>query len=83
MLAGWASECVERVLPVFEERHPQDDRPRKALEVTRAFARGEISVGAARQASLRVSSRRSRLTGTNRFSTSAAITPRRRGTQAE
>jgi hypothetical protein len=52
MLAQWASECVERVLPVFEERHPQDDRPRKAVEATRAFARGEIGIGAARQAAV-------------------------------
>lgn len=34
MLAQWASECVERVLPVFQERHPDDDRLRKAVEAT-------------------------------------------------
>lgn len=52
MLAQWASVCVERVLPLFEERHPGDDRPRKAVEATRAFARGEIGIGAARQAAV-------------------------------
>lgn len=52
MLAEWASECVERVSAVFEERHPEDDRPRKAVEATRAFARGEIGIGAARRAAV-------------------------------
>jgi hypothetical protein len=52
MLAQWASECVERFLPLFEERHPEDDRPRKAIEAARAFARGEIRIGAARQAAV-------------------------------
>ncbi len=36
MLAQWASDCVERVLPLFEERHPEDDRPRKAVEAKRS-----------------------------------------------
>lgn len=50
-LARWAADCVERVLPVFEEAYPQDDRPRKALEKARSWARGEIPVSAARSAS--------------------------------
>ena len=29
-LAVWAIDCVERVLPYFEEKCPQDNRPRKA-----------------------------------------------------
>jgi predicted oxidoreductase len=49
MLAQWASECVERVLPLFEEWHLEDDRPRKAVEAAQAFARGEIRVGAGRR----------------------------------
>ncbi len=52
ILAQWASECVERGLPLCEERHPEDDRPRKAVEAARAFARGEIGIGAARQAAV-------------------------------
>lgn len=39
MLFG--ADCVEHVLHIFEEAHPNDDRPRKAIEVTRRFARGE------------------------------------------
>jgi len=51
-LAVWAGDCAEHVLPLFERTHPLDDRPRKAIEAARAFARGEIRVGAARQAAL-------------------------------
>ena len=41
-LAIWAADCAERVLPYFEERNPEDDRPRKAIEATRAWARTGI-----------------------------------------
>ena len=44
----WAAACAWRVLSVFEDRVPGDDRPRAALEGAEAFARGEIRVGAAR-----------------------------------
>ncbi len=47
-----AADCAERVLPLFESRFPNDDRPRRAIEAARAWARGEIRVGAARSAAL-------------------------------
>ena len=31
------AECAEHVLPFFEEKHPQDDRPRRAIEPGRAY----------------------------------------------
>jgi hypothetical protein len=31
-LAVWAIECAERVLPYFEEKYPEDVRPRRAIE---------------------------------------------------
>ena len=31
------AECAEHVLPFFEEKHPQDDRPRRAIESRRAY----------------------------------------------
>ena len=31
-LAAWAIDCAERVLPFFEEKFPDDPRPRNALE---------------------------------------------------
>ena len=51
-LALWAADCAARVLPYFEGKHPKDDRPRKAIEAARAWARGEIRVGPARVAAV-------------------------------
>jgi hypothetical protein len=36
--------CAESVLPLFEKKYPNDDRPRKAIEAARAWAQsgGEI-----------------------------------------
>lgn len=39
----FAADCAERVLHVFEDNFPGDDRPRKAIEAARAFVRGEIT----------------------------------------
>jgi len=38
-LATWAAESAERVLPFFEKAYPEDDRPCKAIEACRAWAR--------------------------------------------
>jgi hypothetical protein len=51
-LALWAADCAEHALPFFEEKHPSDDRPRKAIEAARAWTRGEIRVGPARAAAV-------------------------------
>ena len=50
LLASWAAECAEHVLPLFARSRPDDDRPRLAIEAARAWSRGEITVGAAREA---------------------------------
>ena len=39
----FAADCAERLLPIFEERFPADDRPAKAIEAVRLFANGEIT----------------------------------------
>ena len=39
----FAADCAERVLPIFERARPTDTRPRDAIAVARAFARGEIT----------------------------------------
>ena len=52
VLAVWAADCAEHVLPLFEEKYPEDDRPSKAIEAARAWVRGEIRVGEARKAAL-------------------------------
>lgn len=52
-LALWAADCAERVLPLFETRFPKDERPRRAIEDLREFARtGRFSMAAVRKASL-------------------------------
>ena len=38
ILALWAADCAERVLPYFERRNPKDDRPRNAIETCRKWA---------------------------------------------
>lgn len=43
LLALWAADCAEHVLHFFEEAQPGDDRPRHAIEMARAWARGEIT----------------------------------------
>lgn len=52
LLASWAADCAEHVLPLFTNRHSDDDRPQLAIEAARAWSRGEITVGAARAASI-------------------------------
>jgi hypothetical protein len=52
VLAVWAADCAERVLPLFEAVAPGDSRPREALEGARAFARGELRIGPARALSV-------------------------------
>jgi len=49
-LAIRAADCAERVLPYFEAAHPEDGRPRQAIEAGRAWVRGEITTAAARAA---------------------------------
>jgi hypothetical protein len=34
-LGIWAADCAERVLHYFEEKYPEDNRPRKAIETLR------------------------------------------------
>ena len=45
-----AAESAARVLEHFEIRHPKDDRPRQAIEASRAWARGELAMPKAREA---------------------------------
>ncbi|MFB2597054.1 putative immunity protein [Herbiconiux sp. P17] len=42
LVAAWAADCAERVLPLFEAEAPTDERPRDAIARARAFARGEL-----------------------------------------
>ena len=44
LLALWAADCAEHVLHHFEQVRPKDDRPRRAIDLGRAWARGEITL---------------------------------------
>ncbi len=50
LLAVWAADCAEHVLHHFEHVRPGDERPRRAIESARAWARGEIRMSQSRAA---------------------------------
>jgi hypothetical protein len=50
LLAAWAAACAEHVLHLFEQAHPGDERPRRAVEQARAWACGGITMTQARTA---------------------------------
>lgn len=39
-IGGWAADCAERVLPIYESQSDSDSRPRAAIEGIREFAAG-------------------------------------------
>ena len=49
LLAEWALQCTEHVLPLFESERPDDRRPHEAIEVGRAWIRGEVPMKTAHQ----------------------------------
>ena len=49
-LALWGADCAEHVLPLFEAARPTDNRPRRAIELARAWARGEVKMTESRTA---------------------------------
>lgn len=51
-LALWATDCAEHVLTYFEEKYPQDNRPRKAVEAGRRWVRGQIALSEVRAVAL-------------------------------
>jgi hypothetical protein len=52
-LALWAIDCAERVMPYFEEKYPQDHRPRLAIKTLQTWiATGVFKMVVIRKASL-------------------------------
>lgn len=45
VVAGWAADCAEHVLGLFEASVPGDRRPRELIERARAYQRGELGAG--------------------------------------
>lgn len=53
LLATWGAECAKRVLPLFERTYPEDERPRKAIQMLRKWIRtGVFKMADIRGASL-------------------------------
>ena len=53
ILAVWAIDCAERVLPYFESKYPKDNRPRKAIETLQEWINtGIFKMAIIRKASL-------------------------------
>ncbi|SMX83566.1 putative immunity protein [Brevibacterium antiquum] len=50
LLALWAADCAEHVLPLFEREAPEDTRARDAVAATRAWADGTLEMMRARTA---------------------------------
>jgi hypothetical protein len=50
LLALWAASCAEHLLHLFESARPDDARPRRAIDLARAWARGEVTMTASRTA---------------------------------
>ena len=53
LLRAFACDCAERMLPIYEQHHPEDLRPRRCIETVRAWLAGNASweeVGAAQTA---------------------------------
>ena len=52
-VAVWAIDCVERVMPYFEGKYPQDHRPRQAIETLQTWIEtGVFKMAVIRKASL-------------------------------
>src|SRR5271157_4289852 len=45
-----ACDCAELVVPIYENKYPDDKRVRKCIEVTRKWAKGEARIEEVRQA---------------------------------
>ena len=71
-LALWTADCAEHVLHHFEGARPKDDRPRRAIDLGRAWARGEISWAEARTAAGHANAAARDLSGAARHAAYAA-----------
>ncbi len=72
LLAQWAAECAEHVLPLFEAAQPSDPRPRRAVEQAQAWVRGEITMTQARTAGGHAMAAARELSGAARWAAYAA-----------
>src|SRR4051794_28167905 len=52
LLSTWAADCAEHVLPLFVAHSADDDRPARAVETARAWAKCGVRVGVAQKAAV-------------------------------
>ena len=72
LLAVWAADCAQHVLPLFEEMRPDDDRPRRAIELALAWTRSEITMSQSRAAGGHAMAAARELSGAARYAAYAA-----------
>ena len=72
LLAIWAADCAQHVLHHFERARAKDGRPRRAIDLGRAWARGEITWAEARTAAGHANGAARDLSGAARFAAYAA-----------
>ena len=72
LLALWAAACAEHVLHLFESEKPLDTCPRHAIEQTRAWTRGEITMTESRIAGGHAMGAAKDLSGAARYAAYAA-----------
>jgi hypothetical protein len=72
LLAVWAADCAQHVLPFFEQAHPGEDRPRRAIELARAWARGEIKMKQAHDAAFAANAAAREVSGAARLAALSA-----------
>lgn len=72
LLALWAADCAEHVLLLFEHSQPDDQRPRQAIQLARAWAHGQASMTVARSAAGHANAAARPLRGAARYAAYAA-----------
>lgn len=72
LLATWAADCAEHVLPLFTQVAPADQRPAEAIAAARLWASGSLPMMAARALGGHAMGAARPLTGAARFAAYAA-----------
>jgi hypothetical protein len=71
-LAIWAADCADHVLHHFERVRPDDDRPRRAIALARAWSRGEVPMTESRTSAGHANAAARDLRGAARYAAYAA-----------
>jgi hypothetical protein len=72
LLALWAAACAQHVLPFFTAAQPGDNRPQEAIELARAWVRGEVKMSQSRAAAGHANAAAQNLAGPPREAAHAA-----------